>query len=297
MSSVRVADDHWSLSSLTTAWLSSRWLVLLTTAIVPITYFDVAATLYNIAAYGLEGEVNPLVRWFYLNNLTWLWFIVTGAVSTLVFVVLGSIHANALDEDRPMLGGVYAFIWTVRLTATLYGAGKSFWLMEDPRFILLVALPAFAGVWFILTHQDTLSWHAIRGWFGSVRETISDARLMAGLDTAVDAQTASTAKSHSPTRPPPVPELKNRGRRILKALIAIAALILLVAVVVPVGLQTIFVYVIANLQFGNEQEYGLVSQAQGAGLLIGIGFALFVMSAMTYLFLTIHKNLTSGGIQ
>ncbi len=117
--STRVPDDHWSLRSLTTAWLSSRWLVLLTTAIVPVTYFDVAATLYNIAAYGLGGEVNPLARWFYLNNLTWLWFIITGAISTLVFVVLGSIHANALDEDKTMLGGVYAFVWTIRLTATL----------------------------------------------------------------------------------------------------------------------------------------------------------------------------------
>jgi len=296
MPTARVVDDHWSFSSLTTAWLSSKWLVVLTTAIVPITYFDVVATLYNIAAFGLGGEANPLVQWFYLNNLTWLWFIITGAVSTFVFVVLGSIHATALDEDKAMLGGVYAFVWTIRLTATLYGAGKSFWLMEDPRFILLVALPAFTGVWFILTHQDTLSWHAIRGWFGGVRETISDARLMVGLENAVDAQTVSATKSHPPARPPPVVSPKNKGRRMVRALIAVVVLILLIAVVVPAGLQVIFVYVMANLQFGNELEYGIVSQAQGVGLLVGIAFALFVMSAMTYLFLTIHKNLTSNGI-
>jgi hypothetical protein len=263
---------------------------------VPITYFDVAATLYNIAAYGLEGEANPLVRWFYLNNLTWLWFIITAAVSTLVFVVLGSIHANALDEDKPLLSGVYAFVWTVRLTATLYGAGKSFWLMEDPRFILLLALPAFAGVWLILTRQDSLSWHAIKGWFGGVRETISDARLTAGLKSAVNAQPASAVQSQQVSRPPPVVSAKEKGRRRLKALIAGILLVLLILVVLPAGLQAIFVYVQTHLQFGNELQYGIVSQAQGFGLLLGIGFALLIMWTMTYLFLTIHKNLTSTGL-
>jgi hypothetical protein len=297
MSAVRVADDHWSLSSLTIAWLSNKWLVLLTTAIIPITYFDVVATLYNIAAYGLEGEANPFVRWFYLNNLTWLWFIITGAVSTLVFVVLGSIHANALDEDKPLLSGVYAFVWTIRLTATLYGAGKSFWLLEDPRFILLVAIPAVVGVWLILTHQESLSWHAFKGWFGGVREAISDARLTAGLKSAVNAQTASAVRSQEGSRPPPVVSVKNKGRRRLKALIAGILLVLLILVVLPAGLQAIFVYVQTHLQYGYEIEYGIVSQAQGIGLLLGIGFALLIMWTMTYLFLTIHKNLTATGLE
>lgn len=297
MSGANIADDHWSFSSLTTSWLSSKWLVLLTMAIVPITYFDLVATLYNIAAYGIGGEANPLVRWFYLNNLIWLWFIITGAVSSLVFVVLGSIHTTALDEDKTRLAGVYALIWTIRLTATLYGAGPSFWLMEDPRFILLVALPAFAGVWFILTHQDTLSWRAFRGWFGGVRETIADARLVAGLENAVDPETVSTANSDHPARPVPVEASRDRRRRILKALLGVILLVLLVAVVVPVGLQAIFNFVTANLPYGYEHEYGFVSVAQGVGFLVGLGFALFVMSAMTYLFLTISKNLTSGGIQ
>jgi hypothetical protein len=265
-------------------------------AVVPITYFDVVATLYNITAFGLEGEANPLVRWFYANNLTWLWFIITGAVSTLIFVVLGSIQANALEEDRAMLGGLYAFVWTIRLTATLYVAGPSFWLVEDPRFILLVALPSFAGVWLILTYQERLNWSTIRGWLGGVRETILDARLTAGLKTAVNAQTAPAAERQKATRPPPVVRVKNRGRRWSKALVAAILLVLVVVVVIPVGLQAILFFVLSHLQYGEETEYFMVSPAQGMGALLGIVFAIAVMWTMTYLFLTIYKNLTSAGI-
>jgi hypothetical protein len=39
-----------------------------------------------------------------------------------------------------------------------------------------------------------------------------------------------------------------------------------------------------------------VYQAQGFGLLVGIGFALLIMWAMTYLFFSIHKNLTATGL-
>jgi hypothetical protein len=235
-------------------------------------------------------EVNPLLRWFYHYNLVGVWFVISVVASVVTFAIFGSLHATADEEDRPTVATVYSAVWTIRLTASLYGAGTSFMFLEDPRFLLLVAIPVFLGVRLLLRYETRLTWAGLVSWLHRVREDFSDSRL--GLRWTDEPQPVAPRNTLKLDGAPPSPiPLANSNRRKAKVVVAAILLVAIPFLIVPFILQLLLVVMMANIPYEWMRNIGIVSPIQGQIFLASLALIVLAVGLSVYLILAIFKNL------